>query len=100
VLFGGGAFLLYVVGHPRHGVTTGCICTSMFQQRVASMQVSFVNSICTLKGGTHVKVVLDQVCKYAPQNCGLLIAPACLHTTCLSTVYAVLNAVAEKCMRE
>eukprot|EP00892_Ulva_mutabilis_P007081 jgi/Ulvmu1/4745/UM020_0029.1 len=27
-------------------------------------QVSFVNSICTLKGGTHVKLIMDQVCKH------------------------------------
>ena len=30
------------------------------------MQVSFVNSICTLKGGTHVKLIVDQICKCAP----------------------------------
>lgn len=30
------------------------------------VQVSFVNSICTLKGGTHVKLIMDQVCKYGP----------------------------------
>ena len=30
------------------------------------MQVSFVNSICTLKGGTHVKLIIDQICKCAP----------------------------------
>jgi DNA gyrase/topoisomerase IV subunit B len=29
------------------------------------MQVSFVNSICTLKGGTHVKLIIDQICKCA-----------------------------------
>jgi DNA gyrase/topoisomerase IV subunit B len=28
------------------------------------LQVSFVNSICTLKGGTHVKLVIDQICKH------------------------------------
>lgn len=33
-------------------------------QTVVSVQVSFVNSICTLKGGTHVKLVVDQICKY------------------------------------
>jgi DNA topoisomerase-2 len=27
-------------------------------------QVSFVNSICTTKGGTHVTYILDQVTKY------------------------------------
>lgn len=32
-------------------------------QRIC-VQVSFVNSICTLKGGTHVKHIMDQVCKY------------------------------------
>jgi hypothetical protein len=26
-------------------------------------QVSFVNSVCTIKGGTHVNAVVDQVCK-------------------------------------
>lgn len=32
--------------------------------------MSFVNSICTLKGGTHVKLIVDQICKCA-------LAPAC-----------------------
>lgn len=27
------------------------------------MQVSFVNSICTVKGGTHVNHVVDQITK-------------------------------------
>ena len=31
----------------------------------AHVQVSFVNSICTLKGGTHVKLIVDQICKCA-----------------------------------
>jgi hypothetical protein len=29
------------------------------------LQVSFVNSICTVKGGTHVKLIVDQICKCA-----------------------------------
>ncbi|KAJ9529194.1 hypothetical protein QJQ45_007900 [Haematococcus lacustris] len=28
-------------------------------------QVSFVNSICTIKGGTHVNYIVDQITKYA-----------------------------------
>jgi DNA gyrase/topoisomerase IV subunit B len=30
---------------------------------VVALQVSFVNSICTVKGGTHVKLIVDQICK-------------------------------------
>ena len=50
-----------------------CICVELPPQAsrreadaVMFVQVSFVNSICTLKGGTHVKVVIDQICKCAP----------------------------------
>ena len=31
----------------------------------AHVQVSFVNSICTVKGGTHVNHVVDQITKCA-----------------------------------
>ena len=34
------------------------------------LQVSFVNSICTVKGGTHVNYVVDQITKCAgPVGC-------------------------------
>jgi hypothetical protein len=33
-------------------------------------QVSFVNSVCTIKGGTHVNAVVDQVCKLSIDSCG------------------------------
>jgi hypothetical protein len=39
---------------------------------VGCMQVSFVNSICTLKGGTHVKLIVDQICKCAPRIAAVL----------------------------
>lgn len=31
-----------------------------------SLQVSFVNSICTVKGGTHVDLIANQICKCVP----------------------------------
>lgn len=37
-------------------------------QQLGAVQVSFVNSICTSKGGTHVKAVVDQICKCALQK--------------------------------
>lgn len=30
---------------------------------VSYVQVSFVNSICTVKGGTHVNYIVDQITK-------------------------------------
>lgn len=30
---------------------------------VLLLQVSFVNSICTVKGGTHVDLIANQICK-------------------------------------
>ncbi len=30
------------------------------------LQVSFVNSICTVKGGTHVDLIANQICKCVP----------------------------------
>jgi len=36
-------------------------------------QVSFVNSICTVKGGTHVDYIVNQISKCAP---GVITRPA------------------------
>ena len=36
-------------------------------------QVSFVNSICTIKGGTHVNYIVDQITKWAAPS------RTCLH---------------------
>ena len=41
------------------------------------VQVSFVNSICTVKGGTHVNHVVDQITKCA----SLGLAAVCCSTT-------------------
>jgi hypothetical protein len=44
------------------------------------VQVSFVNSICTVKGGTHVNYVVDQITKYAlpSQPADLSLAEICI----------------------
>ena len=38
------------------------------------LQVSFVNSICTVKGGTHVDLIANQICKCVPHLicCGVV----------------------------
>jgi hypothetical protein len=46
------------------------------------LQVSFVNSICTSKGGTHVKLVLDQICKCVPAH---LLSTMLSHTAAVPT---------------
>lgn len=44
---------------------TSHVCTANKPSTVVfPMQVSFVNSICTTKGGTHVNYIVDQVTKW------------------------------------
>ena len=41
------------------------IFKAQFQTLDVCVQVSFVNSICTIKGGTHVNYITDQITKSA-----------------------------------
>lgn len=39
------------------------------------LQVSFVNSICTVKGGTHVNYIVDQITKCVNKRLPALTGP-------------------------
>ncbi|DBB17682.1 TPA: hypothetical protein ACH3X3_002722 [Trebouxia sp. C0006] len=43
------------------------VCISLAEQG-QFQQVSFVNSICTVKGGTHVDLIANQICKTLADN--------------------------------
>ena len=49
-----------------HGSRFGSCCGKQVAKLSSStvcVQVSFVNSICTIKGGTHVNYIVDQITK-------------------------------------
>ena len=70
-----GVGLVLCALHALQRVTYLQLCCAMFVGQFCLhcwLQVSFVNSICTVKGGTHVDYIVNQISKCAPLKYALL----------------------------
>ena len=65
ILKPGSAGTLWIVTTVQSPLGMGACMWERAEVPAWRLQVSFVNSICTVKGGTHVNYVVDQITKCA-----------------------------------